>query len=59
MDENYRDVIREKVLKQKRARVEAGCPCTRMPFIGYVSPGGWSRAQVVEEDRPHVYARSK
>jgi DNA invertase Pin-like site-specific DNA recombinase len=54
MDENYRDVISEKVLKQKRARVEAGCPCTRMPFIGYVSPGGWSPAQVVEEDRPHV-----
>ena len=54
MDENYREVIREKVLKQKRARVEAGCPCTRMPFIGYVSPGGWSRAQVVEADRPHV-----
>jgi DNA invertase Pin-like site-specific DNA recombinase len=54
MDENYRDVIREKVLKQKRARVEAGCPCTRLPFIGYVSPGGWSRAQVVEDDRPHV-----
>jgi DNA invertase Pin-like site-specific DNA recombinase len=54
MDENYREVIREKVLKQKRARVEAGCPCTRMPFIGYVSPGGWSPAQVVEADRPHV-----
>lgn len=54
MDENHRDVIREKVLKQKRARVEAGCPCTRLPFIGYVSPGGWSRAQVVEADRPHV-----
>ena len=54
MDENYRDVIREKVLKQKQARVEAGCPCTRLPFIGYVSPGGWSRVQVVEADRQHV-----
>lgn len=54
MDENYRDVIREKVLKQKRIRVEAGCPCTRLPFIGYINPGGWSRLRVVEEDRPHV-----
>jgi DNA invertase Pin-like site-specific DNA recombinase len=53
-DENYREVIREKVLNQKRARVEAGCPCTRVPFIGYISPGGWSRLRVVEEDRPHV-----
>ena len=54
MDENYREVIREKVLKQKRARVEAGCPCTRLPFIGYLNPGGWSRLRVVEDDRPHV-----
>ena len=54
MDENYREVIREKVLNQKQARVEAGCPCTRVPFIGYVNPGGWSRLRVVEDDRPHV-----
>ena len=54
MDENYREVIREKVINQKRARVEAGLPCTRVPFIGYVSPGGGSRLRVVEDDRPHV-----
>ncbi len=31
MDENYRDVIREKVLKQKQARVEAGAPARGCP----------------------------
>jgi DNA invertase Pin-like site-specific DNA recombinase len=54
LDENYRDVIREKVLRQKQERMEKGYPVTALPKIGYWYPGGDSPALVIEDDREHV-----
>jgi DNA invertase Pin-like site-specific DNA recombinase len=54
LDENYRDVIRDKVMRQKTERMEKGYPVTALPKIGYWNPGGDSPALVIEEDRVHV-----
>jgi DNA invertase Pin-like site-specific DNA recombinase len=51
MDENYRDVIAEKVIEQKTRRVEDGLVVGPIPRLGYRNPGGRQRLQVIEEHR--------